>query len=188
MSEPVRVQVKMRVFSAYGERYLERRGRDNVLADWAATGKTPDGIEISAVTWDNYRRKKGERTAETPDQIERARTSLHLADLYQAKKPENRAMRDREALRQPLPAPVRRRSEKPSRRKRKKAANRAKKGARKPAKSRAHPAAENRVAAHRKKQRRVGIPRHRKDKGKAKARGTGRRASAGRKRSGKGKA
>jgi len=49
---------------------------------WAETGKTPTGMRIAVVRWQNPARKNPElrnwRTAETPSEIKRARETLHL--------------------------------------------------------------------------------------------------------------
>jgi hypothetical protein len=51
---------------------------------WADTGIAPKGFEVLAVEWQNYRRNKPVRRAEDADEIEEARTSLHLGSLFRS--------------------------------------------------------------------------------------------------------
>jgi hypothetical protein len=55
-----------------------------VLLKWADTGKAPKGFSIKSVEWENYAREKPPRVAESKTEIERARRTLHLGQLFRS--------------------------------------------------------------------------------------------------------
>lgn len=163
MTEPVRVQIQMRILTREGQRALDKFGRQRIIFDWSATGATPSGIEITSVIWDNYKRHH-KRSATDAESIEQARASLHLAELFSEQPPVSRKMRDSETIRQPIPALAGRGQKEPTRRARKARKNRAAPRSKKSRKHRAHTAANNRMDSNRKKQRRKGVSRRSKNK------------------------
>lgn len=163
MTEPVQVQIQMRILTREGQRALEKLGRQRIIFDWSATGATPSGIQITSVIWDNYKRHH-RRSATDAESIEQARESLHLAELFSEQAPVSRKMRDSETIRKPIPALAGRGQEKPARRQRKTAKNRVAARSKKSGKHRAHTAAKNRMGKNRKKQRRRRVSRHSKNR------------------------
>lgn len=187
MTEPVRVQVRIRILTREGDRIYKKRGRKQILLDWAATGKTPEGIEITEVTWQNYNRWSEERVADDKKSIELARETLHLAELFSAAFPSFSSVGPSQGARPPAKAPAGHRRRKLPRRKASRKSG-TPKSARKSAKHRTHRKSRNRMASHRAKLRRKGLARHRKHTKKLITSRASGRASHLRKRSGKGKA
>lgn len=183
MREAVRVQVRIKIITSEGDRVYHERGRDQILFDWAATGKTPEGIEIESVTWHNYDRRVSERTAKSDEEIERARTSLHLAELFSAKAPSFSQMGPSKGTSKPSKPATRHRRRKMSLRKASRKSG-AKARARKSRKHRAHRESRNRMASHRTKQQRKGMAHRRANQKKPDSSRAGSRTSYRGKRSG----
>ena len=80
MSEPVSIQIRVRVARTRSGRKPTKAVIDEAVKVWAETGEAPRGFEISSVTWHNYKRKVPERTASNEEAIELARESLHLSE------------------------------------------------------------------------------------------------------------
>lgn len=184
MSEPVDIQVAVRILKRKSGRPISKEVIREAVKIWACTGKPPIGFEITSVSWNNYEREKGERIAEDEESIEEARRTLHLCELFQEIKVVIRKVGRGKAKGRSKLTPVRHRREKAGNEPAKKANARPKKSKQR----HSHAASKRRMGAGRKVQRRKGIPRHRKNKGKPRSGRTNRNRGNLRKRSSKGKA
>lgn len=189
MSEPVAVQVRVKVQKRKSGRPLSKALMQEAVQVWADSGEAPKGFTIEAVTWFNYAREsQAPKTASDPEGIEEARRTLHLGELFREIPPtitgEGLATPEEEEAREVEIGQVgegegegRRKKATPRRRRKKRGARRKKTHARtaKSRRARPHSKAKKRMGKNRAKRGRPRLARRSKNKRKAKARRTSRR-------------
>lgn len=86
--DPVRVQVSVQTKLPPGAT-VTKSLVNQAIERWAETGRTPKWLKIAAVEWQNpgrvTKKLRNWRRAETPTELEEARTSLHLARLLRGR-------------------------------------------------------------------------------------------------------
>lgn len=87
--DPVAVQVSISAPVIRNKRGKEIPIQPEVLQQailvWADTGEPPPGFWIEGVEWENYGRNKERRYARTEEEIEEARLTLKLGQMFRGK-------------------------------------------------------------------------------------------------------